>query len=363
MLTERLAKWALLLQEFDITYISQKAVKGQALVDFLADHPILDNWEFSEDFSDEDVLYIEIPNPWELYFDGAAQQDEAGAGVIFITPEGEVLPCAFTLIENCSNNVAEYQALIMVKKPELLPYVNYVKKLLKWFDKASIEHVPRKENRQADSLANLASAIALPSTELKVPLCKRWILPPITLVEEVDVKSNVVSILEVGKEDWRQPLINYLQHGKFSNDPRYKTEIKRRAPRFIYFKERQIPSLRIAIEEGLSNEDNIRLRFEELEALDEKRLEAQQRLECYQARLSKAFNKKVKPQSFQVGDLVLAVRRPINTTHRMGNKFLSKWDGPYVVQEVYTHGAYKIVDQDGVRVGPINGRFLKRYYA
>ena len=38
--------------------------------------------------------------------------------------------------------------------------------------------------------------------------------------------------------------------------------------------ERQIPSLRIAIQEGLSNEENVRLRLEELEALDEKRLEA-----------------------------------------------------------------------------------------
>lgn len=127
--------------------------------------------------------------------------------------------------------------------------------------------------------------------------------------------------------------------------------------------ERQIPSLRIAIQEGLTNEDNARLRLEELEALDEKRLEAQQRLECYQARLSKAFNKKVRPRSFQVGDLVLAVRRPIIITHRMGNKFLSKWDGPYVIQEAYTNGAYKLVDREGLRIGPINAKFLKRYYA
>ena len=77
--------------------------------------------------------------------------------------------------------------------------------------------------------------------------------------------------------------------------------------------------------------------MQELEALDEKRLEAQQRLECYQAHLSSAFNKRVKPRSFQVGDLVLAVQRPIITTHRTGNKFTSKWDGPYVVQEVYTN--------------------------
>ncbi|KAK6241651.1 hypothetical protein SCA6_007040 [Theobroma cacao] len=92
--------------------------------------------------------------------------------------------------------------------------------------------------------------------------------------------------------------------------------------------ERQIPSLRIVIQEGLSNEDNVHLHLEELEALNEKRLEAQQHIECNQARLSKALNKKVKPRSFQVGDLVFAVRRPINTTHCMGNKFLSKLDGP-----------------------------------
>jgi hypothetical protein len=46
-----------------------------------------------------------------------------------------------------------------------------------------------------------------------------------------------------------------------------------------------------------------------------------------------------------------------------GNKFLSKWDGPYMVQEVYTNGAYKIVDENGLRIGPINGKFLIRYHA
>ncbi|KAK4406574.1 hypothetical protein Sango_0663900 [Sesamum angolense] len=80
--------------------------------------------------------------------------------------------------------------------------------------------------------------------------------------------------------------------------------------------EQQIPSLRIAIQEGLIEEENAQIRLEELEALDEKRLETQQKLECYQARLFREFNKKVRLHSFQVGDLVLAVRRPIITTHR-----------------------------------------------
>ena len=120
--------------------------------------------------------------------------------------------------------------------------------------------------------------------------------------------------------------------------------------------------LRIAIQ-GLTEEENACLCLEELEALDEKRLKVKQRFECYQARLSKAFNKKIRPCSFQVGNLMLVVRRPIITTHRTGNKFTSKWDGPYVVKEVYTNDAYKLVAGDGLRIGPINGKFLKYYYA
>jgi len=30
-----------------------------------------------------------------------------------------------------------------------------------------------------------------------------------------------------------------------------------------------------------------------------------------------------------------------------------------MVQEVYTNRAYKIVDENGLRIGPINGKFLK----
>ena len=108
--------------------------------------------------------------------------------------------------------------------------------------------------------------------------------------------------------------------------------------------------------------ENACLRLEELEALDEKRLQAQQQLECYQARLTKAFNRKVRPRSFQIGDLVLAVRRPINLKHRPGDKLTSKWDGPYLVQEVYSSNAYLLMDHEGIQVGPINGKFLKRYY-
>ena len=56
----------------------------------------------------------------------------------------------------------------------------------------------------------------------------------------------------------------------------------------------QIPSLRIALATKMTEADKDRLCLQELEALDEKQLQAQQRIELYQARISRAFNKKVK---------------------------------------------------------------------
>ena len=177
-------------------------MKGQALADFLANHPIPDDWELSDDLPDKEVMVIEISQPWKMFFDGAAQRCGVGAGVVFVTPKGDILPYSFTLTECCSNNVDEYQALILglememdakttclevfgdskliinqvllhydVKKSELIPYCKYAKRLLGWFDHISITHIQRNENKQVDALAKLATALALPDPEIKIPIC------------------------------------------------------------------------------------------------------------------------------------------------------------------------------------------------
>ena len=61
-----------------------------------------------------------------------------------------------------------------------------MEKLLEWFDDVSLEHVPKKENRQADSLANLASALTSSDKGITMPLCKQWVLP---LVDKDEDKS------------------------------------------------------------------------------------------------------------------------------------------------------------------------------
>ena len=76
VISRRLAKWSVAFQEFEIAYVLLKAIKGQALANFLADHPIPTDWELSDDFPDEDVLYTEILPPWMMFFDGAALRKE-----------------------------------------------------------------------------------------------------------------------------------------------------------------------------------------------------------------------------------------------------------------------------------------------
>ena len=71
----------------------------------------------------------------------------------------------------------------------------------------------------------------------------------------------------------------------------------------------------------MTNVEKHQLRLQELEALDDKCLQAQQQIELYQARITRAFNKKVKERTFKKGDLVLAVRRPMVMTHKIKGKF------------------------------------------
>jgi hypothetical protein len=118
----RVGKWALLMMEYDITYVPQKAVKGQALADFLAAHPVPNDSPLVTELPDEEVFTVNTEAPWELYFDGASRMESdpdgtprrrAGAGIVFKSPKGETLYHSFSLLkEECSNNEAEYEALI-----------------------------------------------------------------------------------------------------------------------------------------------------------------------------------------------------------------------------------------------------------
>jgi hypothetical protein len=56
----------------------------------------------------------------------------------------------------------------------------------------------------------------------------------------------------------------------------------------------QLPSLRVAIHEKITNDEQIRLRFQELDVFEEGRLQAIQNLEIYHQNMVRAYDKLVK---------------------------------------------------------------------
>lgn len=124
-----------------------------------------------------------------LFADGAARGNPgpAGAGAILLGERGEVVAELHRALGRATNNVAEYEALILgleeakrrgiaridvrmdsmlvvrqmqglwrIKHPGLRPLALRAGALLAEFPERTIEHVPREENDRADALANRA---------------------------------------------------------------------------------------------------------------------------------------------------------------------------------------------------------------
>ncbi|XP_075640424.1 uncharacterized protein LOC142612194 [Castanea sativa] len=105
-------KWDLLLSEFDIKYVIQKYVKGREIANHLAHYSPEEAKEVQRDFSDEDVMGIEVES-WKMYFDGATNQSGSGIGVLLISPKGPHNPFFGRLNFPATNNATEYEACIM----------------------------------------------------------------------------------------------------------------------------------------------------------------------------------------------------------------------------------------------------------
>ncbi|KAA3466637.1 RNA-directed DNA polymerase (Reverse transcriptase), Ribonuclease H [Gossypium australe] len=119
-LNGRMAKWQILLFEFDIVYVNQKAVKRSAIADFLASRALEDYEPLDFDFPNENLMYVAITeegtsedHPWKLNFDGASNAVGNGIGAVLISPNGDHYQFTCKLDFDCTNNMAEYEACIM----------------------------------------------------------------------------------------------------------------------------------------------------------------------------------------------------------------------------------------------------------
>ena len=98
MPTGKLAKWQMLLSEFDIVYVTQKAIKAQDLVDQLAENPVDEEYEpLKNYFHDEEVSFvgedISEANPcWSVFFDGVSNHRGRGIGEVLVSEYAKNYP-------------------------------------------------------------------------------------------------------------------------------------------------------------------------------------------------------------------------------------------------------------------------------
>ena len=105
-------------------------------------------------------------------------------------------------------------------------------------------------------------------------------------------------------------------------------------------------------------------RLEDLEELDEKREEVKEHSRRYRQKMTEAYSRTTKERVFVEGQLVLKVADYVRRGMAGPSKFAPKWEGPFVIREAHPSGYYRLAQMDGKDLmDPINGKWLKRYYA
>jgi hypothetical protein len=96
--TGQITQWAVEIGQYDVEFVPQRAIKYQALTDFITE------------WTDSGMRGIdELPNHWVMYFDGSYTLKGAGANVVLIPPEGDILKYAIQLKFLATNNITEYE--------------------------------------------------------------------------------------------------------------------------------------------------------------------------------------------------------------------------------------------------------------
>ena len=162
----------------------------------LEDHLIMINQKREiEEMKEEDGISLEDREKWfTMHFDGACSKEGVGAGVTISTPYYiEQTSFSYKFYFSCTNNVAEYEALILglqilkklqarrvyicedfelvlkhvigtyqAKHPKMRYYRNPVLNMLEGFKEYQIFVIPRSHNTIADAYAAAASTFSIP---------------------------------------------------------------------------------------------------------------------------------------------------------------------------------------------------------
>jgi ribonuclease HI len=80
-------------------------MRGQVVANFIVGHSI--------DKSDDESCNLVSIHPWKLFFDGLACREGQGVGVVLISHRGAIFEQSIRFKYFCTNNQAEYEAILL----------------------------------------------------------------------------------------------------------------------------------------------------------------------------------------------------------------------------------------------------------
>jgi hypothetical protein len=96
----------------------------------------------------------------------------------------------------------------------------------------------------------------------------------------------------------------------------------------------------------------------DLSSLNEWRSEAYENTRLFKEKVKKWHDRRILKREFHVGEKVLLYRSRLRF---FVGKLLSKWEGSFVIEEVYRSGAIKIASLKDNTTQVVNGQKLKHY--
>ncbi|KAK1686626.1 hypothetical protein QYE76_047474 [Lolium multiflorum] len=113
----------------------------------------------------------------------------------------------------------------------------------------------------------------------------------------------------------------------------------------------------------LTAEEYAALMSDTIEDATELRLWSLEKIKENKAKVARAYNKKVRPKEFQVGDLVWEAVLPLGTRDKAYGKWSPNWHGPYKVVQALKGNAYMLEELSGEKFPvAVNGQHLKKYF-
>jgi hypothetical protein len=124
-----------------------------------------------------------------------------------------------------------------------------------------------------------------------------------------------------------------------------------------------LQACRVACQNSLSAKVYGELMLDRIDGNNDSRLTALREIEKEKLRVARAYNKKVKEKSFQIGELVWKTILPVGVKNNKFGKWSPNWEGPFKVVGIVHENAYFVEDLQGRRLPKaLNGKYLKKYY-